>query len=186
MSKNDWDALGRQWQQQVLPPTDDGRTLKVALYQYRRSHRRRLYGEGFGVAAVVGLMVWTVLDSPRHAVMSACLVMVLLLWQCGLWRLRRHWGLARAGTGLRQMLQSDLRLARYRLVYHASGLTVGGMMLAWSWPQLPPLGDRVLVKAWLAMVVLGSLGYALWVGRQALQRIARMRDQLQRLEDDRG
>jgi len=76
-----------------------------------------------------------------------------------------------------------LRLARYRLLYHALGLPVGALMLAWVWPQLPPLAGTAQVRVLLAAVVLGSVSYALWAGRQAWRRIARMRDQLQQLDD---
>src|SRR5574344_1662631 len=71
---------------------------------------------------------WTLLTKPEHAVMLAGPALLLLLWQCGLWWLRRHWGLDHACTGLRQMLQADLRLARYRLLYHALGLPLGALM----------------------------------------------------------
>ena len=184
MSEHDWDALGQQWQQQAQPPADDVRTLEAALHHYRQTYRRGLYGDGFGLLVVAGLLVWTLLAKPGHAVMQAGLTLLLLLWQGGLWWLRRHWGLDHACTGLRQMLQADLRLARYRLLYHALGLPVGALMLAWSWAQMPPLDGMAQTRALLVMavIVLGSVGYALWAGWQAWHRIARMRDQLQQLE----
>lgn len=100
--------------------------------------------------------------------------------------LHRHWRLNHASTGLRQMLQADLRLTRYRLLYHALGLLVGGLMLAWAWPQLPPLGESTLARGWLPAVALGSVGYALWAGRQAWRRIAYMRAQLRQLDGGGG
>ncbi len=182
MSEHDWEALGQQWQQQALPPADDTHTLEAALRHYRQAHQRGLYGDWFGLAVVAGLLAWALLNKPEHAVMLAGPALLLLLWQGGLWWLRRHWGLDRASEGLRQMVQADLRLARYRLLYHALGLPVGALMLAWVWPQLPPLGERIQVLALGVALVLGSVGYALWAGRQAWRRIARMRDQLQQLE----
>ena len=38
----------------------------------------------------------------------------------------------------------------------------------------------------MTVVVLGSVGYALWVGWQAWRRITRMRVQLQLLDDGEG
>lgn len=183
MSEHDWEALGQQWQQQALPPADDTHTLEAALRQYRQAHQRGLYGDWFGLVVVAGLLAWTLLTKPEHAVMLAGPALLLLLWQCGLWWLRRHWGLDQASKELRQMVQADLRLARYRLLYHALGLPVGALMLAWVWPQLPSLAGTAQVRVLLAAVVLGSVGYALWAGRQAWRRIARMRDQLQQLDD---
>lgn len=186
MSEHDWDALGQQWQQQAQSTADDVRTLEAALHHHRQTYRRGLYGDGFGLLVVAGLLVWTLLAKPGHAVMLAGLALVLLLWQGGLWWLRRHWGLDHACTGLRQMLQADLRLARYRLLYHALGLPLGALMLAWAWPQLPSLGGAAQARTMLVAVALGSVGYALWAGRQALRRIARMNVQLQRLDDGEG
>lgn len=186
MSEHDWDALGQQWQQQAQPAADDVRTLEAALHHYRQTYRRGLYGDGFGLLVVAGLLVWTLLAKPGHAVIQAGLTLGLLLWQGGLWWLRRHWGLDHACTGLRQMLQADLRLARYRLLYHALGLPLGALMLAWAWPQLPSLVGTAQARTMLVAVALGSVGYALWAGWQARRRIARMRVQLQRLDDGEG
>ena len=190
MSEHDWDALGQQWQQQAQPPADDVRTLETALHHYRQTYRRGLYGDGFSLLVVAGLSVWMLLTKPSYAVMLAGLALVLLLWHGGLYWLRRHWGLDQACTGLRQMVQADLRLARYRLLYHALGLPLGALMLAWAWPQLPPLGggaqSRPLLVVVVVVIVLGRVGHELWAGWQAWHRIARMRDQLQRLDDDRG
>ena len=190
MSEHDWDALGQQWQQQAQPPADDVRDLEAALHHYRQTYRRGLYGEGFGLLVVAGVLVWTFLAKPEYAVMLAGLALGLLLWQGGLWWLRRHWRLDHACTGLRQMLQAGLRLARYRLLYHALGLPLGVLMVAWAWPQLPPLGGGAQPRPLLIMVmvvmVLGRVGHELWAGWQAWRRIARMRVQLQRLDDGEG
>lgn len=188
MNEHDWDALGQQWQQQTLAPVDDVSTLQAALRHYRQAYQRGLYGDGFGLLVVAGLLVWTLLAKPGHGVMLAGLTALLLLWQGGLWWLRRHWGLDHACIGLRQMLQADLRLARYRLLYHGLGLPVGALMLAWAWPYLPQLGGGAQTRTLLVMtvVVLGSMGYALWVGWQAWRRITRMRVQLQLLDDGEG
>jgi len=183
MSEHDWDALGQQWQQQALPPADDAHTLEAALRHHRQAHQRGLYGDRFGLAVATGLLAWTLLTKPDHAVMLAGLTLLLLLWQGGLWWLRRHWGLGHACTGLRQMVQADLRLARYRLLYHALGLPLGALMLIWAWPHLLPLPEGAPVKALVVPVVLGSVGYGLWAGRQSWQRIERMRATLQQLDD---
>lgn len=182
MKDRDWEALGQQWQQQVLTPTDDVLTVETALRHHRQAHQRGLYGDGFALVLVAGLLTWALLTKPEHAVLLVGLALLLLLWQGGLWWLRHHWRLNHASTGLRQMLQADLRLARYRLLYHALGLPVGGLMLAWAWPQLPlPLEDAP-ASAWMVAVVVGSVGYGLWAGRQAWRRIARMRAQLRQLD----
>lgn len=114
----------------MLTPTDDVLTVETALRHHRQAHQRGLYGDGFALVLVAGLLAWALLTKPEHAALLVGLALLLLLWQGGLWWLRRHWRLNHASTGLRQMLQADLRLARYRLLYHALGLPVGGLMLA--------------------------------------------------------
>lgn len=186
MKDHDWEVLGQQWQQQLLTPTDDVLTVETPLRHHRQVHQRGLYGDGFALVLVAGLLAWALLTKPEHAVLLVGLALLLLLWQGGLWWLRRHWGLNHASTGLRQMLQADLRLARYRLLYHALGLPVGGLMLAWAWPQLPlPLEDAP-ASAWMVTVVVGSVGCGLWAGRQAWRRIAHMRAQLRQLDGGGG
>ena len=71
MSEHDWEALGQQWQQRALPPADDTHTLEAALRQYRQAHQRGLYGDWFGLVVVAGLLAWTLLTKPEHAVMLA-------------------------------------------------------------------------------------------------------------------
>lgn len=182
MKDNDWELLAQQWQQQALPPADDIRILEAGLRQYRQAHQKRQRAEWLALAGIAGLLAWALLSKPGYALLLGGLTLLLLLWQGGLWWLRRHWRLNHASTGLRQMLQADLRLARYRLLYHGLGMPVGALMLVWALPQLPLPSEAVLAGVWLVAVIAGSVGYSLWAGRRAWRRMGRMREQLQQLD----